>query len=83
MEDVSLAFQPWDEDLAEEAESFVQNLAPEIAAYLKLRRQDKLPQKPEGMENFYRLAPTFTEFISACKYWDLYGDDESLMQQFL
>ncbi|CAB9527003.1 NADPH oxidase 4 [Seminavis robusta] len=31
MEDASLAFQPWDEDLlAEEAENFLQNLAPEI-----------------------------------------------------
>jgi hypothetical protein len=39
------------------------HLAPEIRHYLDLRRQGKLPSKPEGHEDVYLVARSFTEFI--------------------
>jgi hypothetical protein len=56
--------------------SMYENLHPKIQAYLDLRKNGKLPRKPEGMENFYRVADSFTAFIESCKYWDLDAEDD-------
>jgi hypothetical protein len=55
--------------------SMYENLSFKIQAYLDLRKNGELPQKPEGMENFYRVADDFTSFIESCKYWDLDAED--------
>ncbi len=39
------------------------HLAPEIRHYLDLRREGKLPKKPEGFEDVYLVARSFTCFI--------------------
>jgi hypothetical protein len=39
------------------------HLAPEIHHYLELRREGKLPKKPEGFEDVYFVARGFTDFI--------------------
>lgn len=41
------------------------HLAPEIRHYLDLRREGKLPKKPDGMEDVYLVARSFTEFIDS------------------
>lgn len=56
-------------------ESF-ENLGPEIKHYLDLRRKGKLPEKPGGLEDFYRIADTFTVFLESCTRWDLDDDEE-------
>ena len=43
------------------------NLSPDIKTYLELRRDDKLPSKPSGFTNFYKLANSFTEYLEACR----------------
>jgi hypothetical protein len=40
------------------------HLAPEIRHYLDLRRQGLLPRKPDGFEDVYLVARTFTDFIA-------------------
>jgi hypothetical protein len=40
------------------------NLHPDIRKYLELRRQGKLPKKAQGYEHIYRVATSFSEFIS-------------------
>jgi hypothetical protein len=49
------------------------HLAPEIRLYLDLRRKGKLPKKPEGFEDVYLVARSFTEFIDSLQP---YNDDE-------
>ncbi len=41
------------------------DLAPEIRHYLDLRREGKLPEKPEGFEDVYLVARSFTDFIDS------------------
>src|SRR5262245_52896043 len=41
------------------------DLAPEIRHYLDLRREGKLPKKPEGFEDVYLVARSFTDFIAS------------------
>jgi hypothetical protein len=41
------------------------HLAPEIRQYLDLRREGKLPEKPEGFEDVYLVARSFTDFIDS------------------
>lgn len=41
------------------------DLAPEIRHYLDLRREGKLPKKPEGFEDVYLVARSFTGFIES------------------
>jgi hypothetical protein len=41
------------------------HLAPEIRHYLDLRREGKLPRKPEGFEDVYLVARSFTDFIES------------------
>lgn len=53
--------------------SMFSNLAPNIEKYLELRKNDQLPRKPNGMENFYVIADSFTDFIESMKYSDLGG----------
>jgi len=43
------------------------HLAPEIRHYLDLRREGKLPKKPEGFEDVYLVARSFTDFIDSLK----------------
>ncbi len=43
------------------------HLAPEIRHYLDLRREGKLPKKPEGFEDVYLVARSFTAFIESLK----------------
>lgn len=43
------------------------HLAPEIHAYLDLRRQGKLPKKPAGFEDVYLAARSFTEFMESLR----------------
>lgn len=40
------------------------NMHPEIKNYLELRRQGKLAKRAKGYEHTYRLATSFSEFIS-------------------
>jgi hypothetical protein len=40
-------------------------LAPEIRHYLDLRREGKLPEKPEGFEDVYLVARSFTDFVNS------------------
>src|SRR5438132_678120 len=35
--------------------------------YLTLRARRKLPAKPRGYENFYRVAASFDEFFQSCQ----------------
>jgi len=46
------------------------NLHPDIRKYLELRRQGKLPKKAQGYEHIYRVATSFSEFISRPGEWD-------------
>lgn len=39
------------------------DLSPEIHRYLDLRRDGQLPPKPEGFEDVYLVAKSFTDFI--------------------
>jgi len=39
--------------------------APEIHHYLALRREGKLPKKPEGFEDVYLVARSFAGFIDS------------------
>lgn len=39
------------------------HLAPEIRHYLDLRREGRLPAKPEGFEDIYLVARSFTDFL--------------------
>jgi SMI1 / KNR4 family (SUKH-1) len=39
------------------------DLHPDIQEYLRLRKEGKLPEKPEGYEHVYRLSTSFTEFV--------------------
>jgi hypothetical protein len=41
------------------------NPAPEIQAYLKIRKQGKLPAKRKGYAHVYRLGRTFSEFFDS------------------
>jgi hypothetical protein len=41
------------------------HLAAEIRHYLDLRREGKLPKKPEGFEDVYLVARSFTVFIDS------------------
>jgi hypothetical protein len=41
------------------------HLTPEIRHYLDLRREGKLPKKPEGFEDVYLVARSFTEFMDS------------------
>ena len=38
-------------------------LSPDIIKYLDLRRRGKLPSKPQGYENVYSIATSFSQFI--------------------
>jgi hypothetical protein len=42
-------------------------LHPEIKHFLEMRRLGKLPKKPPGYENFYRVAATFDDFLQSCQ----------------
>jgi hypothetical protein len=42
-------------------------LAEQIAEYLVMRRHAELPAKPEGHENLYFLAESFSDFLAACE----------------
>ncbi len=42
------------------------NLAPEIRTYLQLRKDGQLPEKHDGLEDFYRIADSFTGFLEVC-----------------
>jgi hypothetical protein len=46
------------------------DLAPEIRHYLDLRRANRLPRKPEGFEDVYLVARSFTEFVSQLSPYD-------------
>ena len=41
------------------------HLAPEIRQYLYLRREGRLPKKPEGFEDIYLVARSFKAFIDS------------------
>jgi hypothetical protein len=41
------------------------HLVPEIHHYLELRREGKLPQKPQGFEDVYLVARSFTALIES------------------
>lgn len=41
------------------------SLAPEIHNYLDMRREGKLPEKPEGYDDVYLVAMSFTDFIDS------------------
>lgn len=55
----------------EQFHSMYSNLHPDIGEYLRLRAANELPDKPEGMENFYLIANSFTAFVRTLEYWDL------------
>ena len=46
------------------------HLAPEIRHYLDLRREGKLPKKPEGFEDVYLVAQSFTGFVDSLQPYD-------------
>jgi hypothetical protein len=46
------------------------DLDPEIRHYLDLRREGKLPKKPNGFEDVYLVARSFTEFMEHLRPYD-------------
>lgn len=47
-----------------------EDLAPSIEAFLARRRAGTLPTRPEGLESFYRIAGSFSEFLERCEPMD-------------
>ena len=45
------------------------NMAPGLKHYIELRRDNKLPSKDDAMRDFYRIAASFTDFLTACSRW--------------
>lgn len=43
-----------------------ENLAPSIERYLEQRREGNVPPKAEGMESFYKIAESFSDFLAGC-----------------
>lgn len=42
-------------------------MADEIREYLRLRREDQLPEKPIGYDSLYLVAEDFDEFLDQCQ----------------
>jgi len=57
----------WDD---EEFHQRFDGMEDSIRQYLKLRRNDDLPEKPVGYENAYFLAGSFDEFLELCTPYD-------------
>lgn len=53
------------------------HLAPEIHHYLGLRREGRLPKKPQGFENVYLVARSFTGFIESLQPYNADAEPEA------
>ncbi len=59
--------------------SMFSNLAPEIKDYLEMRKSGVLPHKDEGLEDIYKVANSFTEFINNLEEITVESDDLDIL----